>query len=210
MEISLSHNDIKNTSTYRTTFTENCQTPVQLRLWERSTWSQVKREEKWSCDHIGTCASRRRFMKKKKSENEVAQLCPTLCNHMDCSLPGFSIHGIFQARVLEWVAISFSKGSSRPRDRAQVSHIAGRCFAIWAASWKGRLCGQRGDEQLGPLIGSPGHEVLHRENEPPWLIRRPVGLTGGCRKPVLRKAGRLAPKAPWRGQIENCLGGKPG
>ena len=51
---------------------------------------------------------------------------------MDCSLPGFSIHGILQARVLEWVAISFSKGSSQPRDRTQVSHTAGRCCTIWA------------------------------------------------------------------------------
>ena len=44
--------------------------------------------------------------------SEVAQSCPTLCDPMDCSLPGSSIYGIFQARVLEWVAISFSKGSS--------------------------------------------------------------------------------------------------
>ena len=44
--------------------------------------------------------------------SEVAQSCPTLCDPMDCSLPGFSIHGIFQARVLKWVAISFSRGSS--------------------------------------------------------------------------------------------------
>ena len=43
-----------------------------------------------------------------KSESEVAQLCPTLCNPMDCSLPGFSVHGIFQARILKWVAIAFS------------------------------------------------------------------------------------------------------
>ena len=43
-----------------------------------------------------------------KSESEVAQLCPTLCDPMDCSLPGSSVHGIFQARVLEWVVISFS------------------------------------------------------------------------------------------------------
>ena len=47
--------------------------------------------------------------------SEVSQLCLTLCNPMDCSLPGFSIHGIFQARVLKWVAISFSRGSSRLR-----------------------------------------------------------------------------------------------
>ena len=55
-----------------------------------------------------------------------------LCDPMDCSLQGFSVHGIFQAKVLEWVAISFSKGSSWPRDRTQVSCIAGRCFTVWA------------------------------------------------------------------------------
>ena len=48
-------------------------------------------------------------------ESEVAQSCPTLCDPMDCSLPGSSVHGIFQARVLEWAAISFSRGSSQPR-----------------------------------------------------------------------------------------------
>ena len=47
-----------------------------------------------------------------ESESEVAQSCPTLCNPMDSSLPGSSVHGIFQARVLEWVANSFSRGSS--------------------------------------------------------------------------------------------------
>ena len=66
----------------------------------------------------------------KKKESEVVQLCLTLCDPMDCSLPGSSLHGIFQARVLEWVAISFSRGSSQPRD--WLSHIAGRRFTIWA------------------------------------------------------------------------------
>ena len=47
-------------------------------------------------------------MLERKKDSEVAQSCPTLCDPMDCSLPGSSIHGIFQARVLEWVAISFS------------------------------------------------------------------------------------------------------
>ena len=51
---------------------------------------------------------------------------------MDCSPPGSSVHGILQARILEWVAISFSRGSSRPRDRTQVSCIAGKCFNLWA------------------------------------------------------------------------------
>ena len=70
---------------------------------------------------------------KVKSESEVTQSCPTLCDLVDCSLPGSSVHGIFQARVLEWVAISFSRGSSQPRDRTQVSCIAGRHFTLWAA-----------------------------------------------------------------------------
>ena len=48
---------------------------------------------------------------KVKSESEVAQLCPTLCNPMDCSLPGSSVHGIVQARVLEWGAIAFSNAN---------------------------------------------------------------------------------------------------
>ena len=65
---------------------------------------------------------------KLESESEVTQSCPTLCDFMDCSLSGSSLHGILQARVLEWVAISFSRGSSRPRDRTWVSCIPGRCF----------------------------------------------------------------------------------
>ena len=48
------------------------------------------------------------------------------------SLPGFSVHGILQTRILEWGAIPFSRGSSRPRDQTQVSHIVGRFFTIWA------------------------------------------------------------------------------
>ena len=62
------------------------------------------------------------------SIKDVKSLSPTLCNPMDCSLWGSSIHGIFQARVLEWVAISFSRRSSSPRDWTQVSRIASRCF----------------------------------------------------------------------------------
>ena len=67
-----------------------------------------------------------------KSESGVSQLCPTLCNPMDCSLPGSSVHGIFQARLLEWAAIAFSRGCSQPRDRIQVSCTADRRLTIWA------------------------------------------------------------------------------
>ena len=62
----------------------------------------------------------------------VAQSCPTLCDPMDWSPPGSSVHGILQARILEWVVIPSSRGSSQPRDQTQVSHVAGRFFTDWA------------------------------------------------------------------------------
>ena len=62
----------------------------------------------------------------------VAQSCPTLCHPMDCSLPGSPVHRILQARILEQVAISFSRGSFEPRDQTQVSCIAGGFFTTWA------------------------------------------------------------------------------
>ena len=68
-----------------------------------------------------------------KSENKVTQSCLTLCEPINCSLPSSSVHGILQARVLEWVAISFSRGSSRTRDPTRVSCMAGRRFTLWAA-----------------------------------------------------------------------------
>ena len=68
----------------------------------------------------------------KESESEVTQSCLTLCNPMDCSPPGSSIHGIFQARILEWIAILFSRASFQPRDRTQVLHITGRLYTLWA------------------------------------------------------------------------------
>ena len=58
---------------------------------------------------------------------KVTQSYPTLCNPMD-----YTVHGILQARIQEWVAISFSRGSSQPRDQTQVSHIAGEFFTSWA------------------------------------------------------------------------------
>ena len=57
----------------------------------------------------------------------VSQSCPTLCDPM-----GYTVHGILQARILEWVAFPFSGGSSQPRDRIQISHITGRFFTSWA------------------------------------------------------------------------------
>ena len=63
---------------------------------------------------------------------EVTQSCPTFCDPMGYSPPGSSLHGILQARVLEWTAISFSRGSSWPRDQTRVSRIPGRHFNLWA------------------------------------------------------------------------------
>ena len=75
----------------------------------------------------------------------VTQSCPTLCDPLDCSLPGSSVHGILQAIILEWIVISFSRGFSWPRDRTWVSCIAGRFFTVWATgkailnSWETKL-----------------------------------------------------------------------
>ena len=62
----------------------------------------------------------------------VAQLCLTLCDPTDCSPPGSNVLGIFQARILEWVAIPFCRGSSWPRDQTQLSCIADRFLTVWA------------------------------------------------------------------------------
>ena len=62
----------------------------------------------------------------------VTQSCQTLCDPVDYSPLGSSVHGILQARILEWVAMPSSKGSSQPKDWTQVSHIAGGFFTVWA------------------------------------------------------------------------------
>ena len=67
----------------------------------------------------------------KWSEVLVAQSCPTLCDPMDYSPPGSSVHGSLQVRIREWVAIPFSRGSSQPKDWTRVSCLAGRFFTTW-------------------------------------------------------------------------------
>ena len=69
---------------------------------------------------------------------ESTQSCPTFCDHMD-----YTVHGILQTRILEWVAFPFSRGSSQSRHRTQVSRIAGRFFTSWATReaqeyWSGK------------------------------------------------------------------------
>ena len=65
-----------------------------------------------------------RLWKKTKKESEIAQLCPTLCDPMDCSLPGFSVLGIFLARILKWVYFSSFSSSSWPKDRTSISCVS--------------------------------------------------------------------------------------
>ena len=73
---------------------------------------------------------------------------------MDCSLSGSSVHGIFQARVLEWIAISFSRGSSQPRNWTQVSCIAGRCFTVWATKEVSYNCSEKIFAKTGNIFNS--------------------------------------------------------
>ena len=117
------------------------------------------------------------------SEREVAQSCLTLCDPMDCSLPGSSVHGIFQAIVLEWIAISFSKGSSQPRDQTQVSRIVDRRFTVWATRAVGfSTYTELGDQDLGSFKTG-------------W--RRPFPL-------LLHEAGSLKKVPPrWQCRLEN-------
>ena len=76
-------------------------------------------KDKWSCILV-----------------KLAQSCPTLCDPMDYSPPGSSVRGFLQARILEWVAISFSRRSSQPRDRTRVSRIVGVLNAFFRKYWK--------------------------------------------------------------------------
>ena len=107
----------------------------------------------------------------------VAQSCPTLCDPMDSS-PPVSLHGILQTRILEWVAVPSSRGSSHPGDWTQVSHIAGRFFTIWATSIAPQMqdfskCGLSSATSLSPenLLEMPifGHCSRSIESESPGL-----------------------------------------
>ena len=85
----------------------------------------------------------------------VTKSCPTLCNPMGCSPPGFSLHGIAQARTPEWVSISFSRGSSRPSDQTSVSCIGRRILHRWVKC----LCIRQGNSWLDHVhvLGQWGH-----------------------------------------------------
>ena len=82
----------------------------------------------------------------------------TLCDRMDYSPPGSSVHGIIQARILEWAVTPFSRGSSWPRDPPQVSHFAGRFFTVWATREASEVRAQTWPKG-GPIIYKEGNKV---------------------------------------------------
>ena len=96
----------------------------------------------------------------------VALSRPTLCDPMDCSPPGFSVYGILQARILEWVAIPFSRGSYWPRDRTQVSCIAGRFFTVWATREVQYMC----INQFFSSCSSFSFNISVLMLKPPWFF----------------------------------------
>ena len=101
-------------------------------------YSHISPTFRWLCLYVYYHWIYRLLSLVKVKWSEFAQSCLTLCDPMDCSPPGSSLHGILQARVLEWIAVSFSRGSSQPRDRTRVSLITGRRFNLWAtreAQW---------------------------------------------------------------------------
>ena len=91
----------------------------------------------------------------------VAQSCPTLCDPMDCSPAGSFVHGILQARILDWIAFPFSRGSPQPGDRTQVSRIASGFFTMWATR----------EAQIKKQLGLPrGDIILNLDSSLTWSV----------------------------------------
>ena len=109
---------------YIDSLTASTQLQLGTKLQKPLGSGKVDRESSVLAKGMGTWT----FFSYMKETVKVARSCPALCSPMDCNLPGSSVHGIPQARVLEWVAISFSRGSSQPGDRTQIYCTAGRFF----------------------------------------------------------------------------------
>ena len=101
-----------------------------VRIWPGGEWAKRKKKQiKFKTGLLSGCISQ--HSNYKNTVVILVQSCPTLCDPMDCSPPGSSVHGIFQARILEWVATSFSRGSSWPRDETHVSVSSVSCIGKW-------------------------------------------------------------------------------
>ena len=120
------------------------------------------------------------------------QSCPTLCHPMGHSPPGSSVHGILQARILEWVAISFSRRSSRPRNRTQVSCIAGRFFTEL----------QGGLLLIGRAVLKKFLSILSAD----WWVVFPSCLLFGLKHPSTGADSPLGRGRPW-GRNSSLPGG---
>ena len=112
---------------------------------------------------------------------ELLQSCPTLCNPVDCSLPGCSVHGILQARILKWIAMPSSKGSSWPGDQTHISYVS---------------CIGRQVLYLQRHQGSPNAKASARKE-----LHSP--LNHAQPQPILTSAG-TSPSSPQDGSTEQC------
>ena len=157
---------------------------------------------------------------KKGEKSEVAESCPTLCDPMDYSLPGSSVHGIFQARILEWVAISFSGRSSWLRDWTWACRSVGPRFTVWVtrkSRWRRspgrkRRCLQKSqvypeqcsdEDEFGHLVGCgfrwPSEGVNQAGSNPSYWKGRLVSGTQSIWRPSEGRVGdaQISPVRTW-------------
>ena len=153
----------------------------------------------------------------------VPQSCLTLCESVDCSLPGSSVHVILQARILEWVAIPFSRGSSRPRDWTWVSSTAGRFYTLWASLMGGVILWIRKPEKDWERFNRRAEErkcwlrcsgkslseevtVMGSSNQERWCFQKVSGVRGAFQLEGTPEVGTRKREEPVRwGQYE-CTG----
>ena len=120
---------------------------INLALWTRNSRNVVQwaRLKPLVCGRLACRKAAARTLACVEPACSVAQSCPTLCDPLDHSPPGFSFRGILQTRNMEWVAIPVSRGSSPPGNRTQISCISGSFFTVWAArEARVRLKGEAG------------------------------------------------------------------
>ena len=117
---------------------------------------------------------------KVKSESEVTQSCPTLSNPMDCSLPGSSVHGIFQTRVLEWVAIAFSI-VRKWKVKVKLLNRVGLVATPWTAAYQAppSMGFSRQEHWSGSLVQDKNKiKYTHNMYTQEWLLRNNMGKIG--------------------------------